>query len=98
MVSNAIEVNLGTIDALDPDENYFEQINDSNHSKYFTAHEFSSEFCVSPKKLVILNINIRSFFKNVDNTIAFLQSLACGLVSICRYETTCVCSYGIGEP
>ena len=77
MVSNAIEVNLGSIDALDPDENYFEQINDSNHSKYFTAHEFSSEFCVSPKKLVILNINIRSFFKNIDNTIAFLQSLAC---------------------
>ena len=61
---------------VDPDSNYFNEIftsvDGAIQSDYYTIDNFNSKFSKSSADFFIVNANIRSFSKNIDN---FLNDL-----------------------
>jgi exonuclease III len=64
---------------FDPDTNYFNELysslNSHVQSKYYDPVELNNISLTVKSGITIFNLNIRSFFKNVDNFVAFLAAL-----------------------
>ena len=64
------------IDDFDPDQNYFDLFQNSDQHNYYSVDEYNEKFVSSTSNLTIFNINIRSFFKNIEPALAFLSSIS----------------------
>jgi hypothetical protein len=69
---------------IDPDVNYF-AVEDS--CSYYDIAEFKSQFSLSKTSLNIINVNIRSARKNIDEFLVFVQSLCTPIHVIVLTET-----------
>ena len=67
--------NLLLNNSNDPDDNFF-NTNQFSDTNYFTIEETKSKpFCSDDKSFSILHLNIRSFKKNFDKLVNFLDTL-----------------------
>ena len=73
MVNNNIS---SLVDDHDPDLHYFNFLSEPNQSRYLSVSEYNQQNSNSSGKITIFNINIRSYFRNIEDAIAFLSSLS----------------------
>lgn len=66
--------NLNIFNDIDPDTNHFDFSENLNHCTYFDIDNFISAFNKSNNCFSILNFNIRSFSKNIDELLAILSN------------------------
>ena len=66
---------MDSVRRIDPDTNYLNFL-ESNISCYQTIDEFNNVHSNISNNLILMNFNIRSFHKNIDHFLCFLDSLA----------------------